>query len=420
MGQFKGGFLMFVDFNKTFNKKKQNDIKVPNALAEYLSEKLPNGLKYNIKEDMIYAVPKEGERISFGGLSFTPTEEQRKILGKNPTNDEILEYSYNSQCEVPIKPKRDDNIIKLNGDDFLLEKLAYQPMLPIKKNSTSFFIKPLPFSKTFSIYVGNSKYSKKLIISRIPNQSIYIAKYTSETNKPLYIEYLLDNRNCSITSFKMSFNLLYAETIKDIVETTVIFNAFTSGNGYIGKQCLNNICDSNAVKYDEKIIVFWEKLLKLEDLLNIQFTPPKEDLNFEEMCLAEELYQNLVKEVPIRGNEKITSINGEWEMKNEAELNSVIGKSLFLHFEGTFKCTLLEQTIELPCIIGVFNSKLSKYDKNNEKYKIYIEDESPENQSYMSSMCFKTKSELQIFKNKEFSDKIEIFRNAKKSYEYLK
>ena len=112
----------------------------------------------------------------------------------------------------------------------------------------------------------------------------------------------------------------------------------------------------------------------------------------------------------------------EYKDLYEEDAASVFADAKVTFYEGKMEEAgrLLEQTIELPCIIGVFNSKLSKYDKNNEKYKIYIEDESPENQSYMSSMCFKTKSELQIFKNKEFSDKIEIFRNAKKSYEYLK
>ncbi len=411
---------MFVDFNKTFNKKNQNDIKVPDILAKYLSEQLPKGLEYIVEEDMIFVVPKVGERISFGDIFLNPTEEQKKILGENPTYNEILEYSYNSQSEIPVKTKNDNNIIKLNGEDFSLEKLAYAPMLPIKKKLTSFFMKPLSFPKAFNIDIGNGEYSKKLTISRIPNQSVYIAKYTSETNQPLRIEYLHDNRSNTISSFKMSFDLSYAKTIKEIVETTVIFNAFTSGNGYIGEKCLNNFCDPTAVKYDEKIISFWKNLLKLEELLNIQFTTPKENLDFEDMCIAEELYQNLVNKVPIRSKEKITSIDGDWEWISEDSLNAAIGLPIFLQFNTTLKCTLFEKDIELPCIIGVFNSKLSKYTRNGEKYKIYMEDESPETHSYISTMCFKSKSELQTYTNEEFNKKIELFRNAKKAYEYLK
>lgn len=305
---------MFVDFNKTFKKKNQSEIKVPNVLVGYLSKKLP-----------------------------TP----------------------------------------------------------------------------FDIDVGDGEHSRKLTINRVPNQSVHMTKYTSEENKPLYIEYLIDNRNNSISFFKISFNLLYAETIKDIVETTVIFNAFISGNGYIEKQRLNNICGPNADKYDEKIIVFWKKLLKLEGVLDIQFTPPKEDLDFEDMCLVEELYQNLVNKVPIRNNKKITDINGDWEVRREENLRFAIGMPLSLQFETTVKCTLFEKTIGLPCIIAVFNCKLSKYDRDGKKYKLHVENENLEKHSYTSTMYFKSKSELNDFKNKEFNDKIEMFKNAKKADEYL-
>ena len=76
---------MFVDFNRVFKGKPQTELKIPDAMIEHLSSKLPQGLRYRATEDGNCEIISEGESVTVGGLLFTPSEEQRKVLGKKYT-----------------------------------------------------------------------------------------------------------------------------------------------------------------------------------------------------------------------------------------------------------------------------------------------------------------------------------------------
>ena len=83
MGELKGGFLMFVSFNKVFNKKPQSQTEVPQAMLDHMNSQLPKGIKYISSDDGRCTIVSENGSFTLGGIVFRPTEEQRKILGKN-------------------------------------------------------------------------------------------------------------------------------------------------------------------------------------------------------------------------------------------------------------------------------------------------------------------------------------------------
>ena len=73
---------------------------------------------------------------------------------------------------------------------------------------------------------------------------------------------------------------------------------------------------------------------------------------------------------------------------------------------------------ELPALLMVFNSKLLKIEKKEET-TIFLGDESEEQKRYTSVMCFKNNEELEKYEKESESDKIQLFKDAKRAYEYL-
>ena len=70
MGYFKGGFLMFVDFNRVFKSKPQSQLSVPSAFIDYMNCSLPEGIKYVADENGNCFIVGTGESCSIGGFLF--------------------------------------------------------------------------------------------------------------------------------------------------------------------------------------------------------------------------------------------------------------------------------------------------------------------------------------------------------------
>ena len=95
---------MFVNFNDVFNDKPQSQVEVPKAMLEYLNEQLPHGLEYISSSDGRCIIKSDSKELTLGGIKFNPTKEQKKILGENYTQKDVLDYSYNSQEKIPLLP----------------------------------------------------------------------------------------------------------------------------------------------------------------------------------------------------------------------------------------------------------------------------------------------------------------------------
>ena len=409
---------MFVNFDKVFNKKNQTEVKVPSAMIDYLNTQLPDGVKYIADTDGCKVVS-EKESFTIGGFLYKPTPEQKKILGKNYSQDDLFKYFYNAQKPIPLELKKEGYIL-LNGQEFPIDRLSYNPYNPIKYVSGTTFIYPHPFPAPFPLTVSGNGFSRELIFKRIPNESVDIAVFESEKEKPLFVKYFINEIKHTL-NVTFSFNLAYAKTIRDIVEATAIYNAFVDGKGALANQSIISQSDTSKIKkYDEDSLTFWKKVLNIEETLNLTFVPPENDIDFATMCLVEELYQNLINNQPIRKNRKIESIDGKWEMKSEEDIKSSIGEPLFFEFEGQSKFSLFEQDFELPCIIAIFNSKLVRYVLKNDKYTLYLDNESEDKKMYTSILNFAAVENLKTYKAEDNNQRITLFHNAKIIQEYFK
>ena len=410
---------MFVDFNRVFKNKSQTQLSVPPVFINYMNRLLPEGVKYVVAEDGNCVITGTDNSISIGGFSFELTDEQKRILGKNYTDKDVYDYFYNIQKPIPLTMIKDGYIL-LNGHEFPVEKMAYNPLAPITYVSGSFCMFPPEFPDPFEIKVGCDKYERTLTVSRIPHNSVSILAFESRKEDPLNIQYFVDKKKQSLT-LNISLNLEKAESIKDIVESTSIYNAYVEGNGtLLGHKLDAKLCTDNVKKFNENSILFWEKVLKIEDYLEVSFIPPKGNVDSHTICLVEQLYQNFINKIPIRDNRKINHIDGKWDNEDtENNINESIGNPLFFEFEVLSNIDLFGIRIELPSLVCVFNAVLQDYVTKGEKQQLLLADESKEKERYTSIMCFKTDEELAEYKAKGNDEIINIFRDAKRPQEYL-
>ncbi len=413
---------MFVSFNKVFNKKPQSQTEVPQAMLDYMNNQLPKGIKYISSDDGRCTIVSESGSFTLGGLIFRPTEEQKKILGKNYTYNDVTAYFYNAQKQMPLELKR-DGYITLNGQDIPIDQISYNPMLPsVKYVSGSFMAFPQKFPPPFSLIVGvtNGSYSRTLTVSRIPNESVHVAMFQSKENEPLMIKYSIDEKN---NKLKMSLiiDLKYAKTIRDIVESTMIYNAYLSGDASLCGTPLDVITyDGSAEKFDLKSALFWEKVMKIEECLSVSFVPPMEDVSNDDIILVEELYQNLVNHVPIRDTQKLTSIGGNWDLNDaNRDIKNSVGLAIFFQFHSIVEAELFGVKFSLPILTGVCNARIKEINTKEGKPKLVLEDESEEKKQYVCTMFFLSEGEMKAYIAMGINEMVKIFETAKTVREYL-
>lgn len=410
---------MFVDFDKVFNDKPQPQVKIPEAFISYLNKQLPAGVKYTTDDEGNCFIVGDGQELTIGGYFFALTPQDKKVLGKQFTQEEVMKYFYNRQKAIPLQLEKEGYVL-VNGEELPVEKLLLNPHNPIRYISGTFFLSPAPFPKPFQLKVGCAEYERDLLVTRIPNDSVNIATFESEKDAPLWISYRVDEvkRHLSVS---MSFNLSYAKTIRDIVEAIRIYNAFLDGQGYLcGHLLETKLCGDEPKRFSESSIKFWEKVLKLEEHLGLSFSPPDEDVDFDTICLVEQLYQNLINRVPIRDTGKPESLDGEWETINEEDIRKSIGSHVYFEFDTTMKAELFGEKFALYGLVGIADAVLTDFSKNKKKHKIVLGDASEERPRYTASLYFKNEEEMNEYRKMDHNKRFSAFHKAKCARDYLK
>lgn len=410
---------MFVDFNKVFKDKPKSQMSIPQPLVDYMNKSLPEGVRYVANENGNCEITSETGSLSIGGFVFEPTEKQKKILGKNYTQQDVLDYLYNSQKPIPLTLKKEGYIL-LNGAEFPIEKMCFNPILPVKYAEKSFWIHPSKFPEAFPIKMGSDKYEREILISRVANESVNIMCFESSGDEPLKVQFFINEKKKSITT-QLSLNLINASTVLDLVQATSIYNAFIDGKAtFLGHSFGAGLEDDSVKKFDERSISFWERVLDIERILKVQFCPSQDDVATEDIYLVEQLYQSLVNKIPTRDNQIINSLNGKWNSESLGwDINDMLGKPMFFRFVCTSHIELFGIKKDLPTLVGVVNAVLEEYRINGKKQEVTFGDESQEKKRFNSIMFFESEDELLKFVEGNHQQIIEMFQNAKKPSDYF-
>lgn len=408
---------MFVNFDEVFNGNPQTDMKIPAALAEKLSDELPEGFKYTVNKsgDNMVISSCNNSKFTISGISIVPTASQLEVLGTEFSFDDVLKYAYNSQQEIPIELK-DGNSIMLNGECMSIDKIAYNPLKPFNLELSKTYLMPEPLPPEFNISIGCDLATLELNIKRIPNESIDTMAFESQGEHCLHLKYYI-NLNSATYSFHIGISISKAKTVKEIIDSINIYNAFVNGKGILaGDHIETKIEVDNAYEFSKENLRFWTKVYELEKKLDITFLPPY-NFDFEDICIIEEIYQNIIKKVPVKKYKQIVSINSKWEYKNK-NIDEEIGKPVYFEANGTNSFELCGKKLNFWCIYGIFNAVISKYEENDDDFTIYFESQAEDKPIYISLLRFLSEVEMDEYK-RNTKNRILIFRDAKKVTEYL-
>lgn len=411
---------MFASFNDVFKSKSLREQKVPDVTLKYLSNSLPKGVKYVSDEHgNLTITSSDGSKITMGGFNVTITDEMRSVLGNQYSAAQIAKYAYNTQKKIVMNLK-EDGIIIVNGERMPVEKFAYNMFDNFSYVNSKFYMVPPKFPEPFELELGCEKYKRKLSFQRVPYASLDKSKFQSVNEDPLRMEFIVCEEDYSV-KMTLGFDLKKANTVKDIVETVFIYNAYCDGKGLLMGHPVGRTQDkADDKKFDEKSAQFWEKVLEIEEKLNLKFIPPKDDIEFETICLVEQLYQNLICKKPVKQREIITSIISDMNVKEGVNLDDLIGKQIFFQYNATTTFELFEKEFSLPAILGIFNSTFKSYeilDDNKTKIILGIKDKNLK--PFTAILCFASDSDLNEYV-KENPDCYEnILSNAKFPQDYL-
>ena len=410
---------MFASFNDVFKSKSLREQKVPDVTLKYLSNSLPKGVKYVSDEHgNLTITSSDGSKITIGGFNVTVTDEMRSVLGNQYSTAQIAKYAYNTQEKIAMNLK-EDGIIIVNGERMPVEKFAYNMFDNFSYINSKFYMVPPKFPEPFELELGCEKYKRKLSFQRVPYASLDKSKFQSVNKDPLRMEFIVCEEDYSV-KMTLGFDLKKANTVKDIVETVFIYNAYCDGKGLLMGHPVGRTQDkADDKKFDEKSAQFWEKVLEIEEKLNLKFIPPKDDIEFETICLVEQLYQNLICKKPVKQREIITSIISDMNVKEGVNLDELIGKQIFFQYNATTTFELFEKKLSLPAILGIFNSTFKSYEILDDKTKIILGIKDKNQKPFTAILCFASDSDLNEYV-KENPDCYEnILSNAKFPQEYL-
>ena len=407
---------MFVSFNKIFNKNENNKTKVPKTVLNHLNKSLPNDLKYITSDDGYCTIKSSTEENTISGFTLQLTDKQKEKLGNNFKFSDVIDYFYNMQKPIPLKLKREGYIL-YNGNEVKIDKLHYNPFNPIEYVENSFCILPNPFPAPFLITLGDDNYEKHILVHRVPIDEVKVSAFESDDKETLKIKYFVDYTKNTL-DFKISYDLGKAKTIKDIIETTSIYNSFLNGNGMIfGEKLKTQKISEDIKRFDSNNLLFWKKVLAVEEKLKVRFHPNIDEINNDLINFVERIYQNLINHIPVKNYDVINSV--DTKLVDNTEVHKSIGKPLFFEFEFNYEIELFGIKIVIPGLMNIFNSIISKYEKLDTKYRYILEDESDDRKRYSSSLCFASQEELTQFRNLNLNERVQPFHDAKYIHEFF-
>ena len=239
----------------------------------------------------------------------------------------------------------------------------------------------------------------------------------SHDKETLKIKYFVDYTKNTF-DFKISYDLGKAKTIKDIIETTSIYNSFLNGDGMIfGERLKTQKISEDIKRFDSNNLLFWKKVLAVEEKLKVRFHPNIDEINNDLINFVERIYQNLINHIPVKNYDVINSV--DTQLVDNTEVHKSIGKPLFFEFEFNYEIELFGIKIVLPGLMNIFNSIISKYEKLDTKYRYILEDESDDRKRYSSSLYFASQEELTQFRNLNLNERVQPFHDAKYIHEFF-
>lgn len=380
---------MFANFKKAF-KKDETTYKIPQAILESMSDKLPEGFEYVQVARKTCAIKSKNKKTNIK----VKLKLDDKVNIKNP--QELSEYLYRSQKEVEI----DSSIIEFDGFKFSVNDLIKMPFSSneFDEKNIKLILKPVSFPKPIPLIIGYGDNNIEMNFQRQPYEDLHKSLFKSIDRKSLVISYMLDEVSKGIT-VNITINIGEAESVEEIVIISEIYKCFKNGKGKISNIELNKGFDNaNEESGLDSLIQFWNKVNLLSKELGILFKPQKE-IKKSDIDLVEKLYKSFIEKKPYREFINIDEI--EVTFSKESDNSGMLNKDgIVLDFTSNNEYKLLGQKLNLLDHVMWCNLKIKDIvliDKKNYKYKFIIDEESS-NKLFQVIRHFKSIEEIEIYR----------------------
>jgi len=273
---------------------------------------------------------------------------------------------------------------------------------------------PNKFASPFEISVGDGKIEKKLLVHRVPYESLEEIKYESENNACLKITYYLNTQAKNIR-FSFTLNTKRANNVQDLIECITVFYAFRCGKGFIFGKKHSSEPFPDADK-DTFNLRFWKHVKELENIFNITFAIKNKKITNEISWKLEELYQMIIAKNIIRERKTLSKlfVNVDFNDNLQAGLNNQI----YLEYIEPQTEKILGKKLNFLLLKGIFNAKIDqiKEEINGKKVALVPFDEK---QIYVSKLAFLKEEDLINYQNIDRNEYIPTFEKAKTLIEIL-
>lgn len=401
---------MFSNFQTVFKDKPFYESEIPKGILTALSEELPKGFKYVNAGNGLCKIETEEEFNIKPSSIVLPQKAKEKINDKS-SMQELWSYLYNSQNKAEFLPNAAGEYI-INGKPIKAEYLVISPFndkfIECEKR---IFLNPPKFPKPQEIELSVLDEKVKILIQRQANNSITEMKFVSVEKRALEISFTIDEEK---NKFDLSISINYdnAINIKDIIQANKIYNGFMEGEGAICDLKLPKFNNIEGNKKSEEEMQFWEKALKLEEYLQIEFSVNTE-ITLDIIESVNLLYNCLINKIPYKKFEEYESVSGKGNVQEWVNNKKIEGQEINFEFISEATINIMNQEIKMYHLIAIFNATVKKcsIQKNNEldHFEVYLNTKEGE-KMYSGNMYFISEEEVQKYREDE--SHIEKLKNA--------
>jgi len=389
---------MMTDFNDAFGKETSMDKAIPDEVLALLCADLPDNFMYiKDKEGKYMAVPRpdkikqELRLITEFDFNQEKDAELLSRLKKLP-REKWAEYFYRTQRIIPVKN------MKIGNDEKLIsiEKTMGNPLQENEVMVTQAGMYPEKFPDPITIIfesVEGDQVPTK--IQQQPYDSLLEIKFQNIDFPALKVELyqyapLIDAESheesftCADNpiNFKFSIKPSKARTVREAITALHIFKGLSNGTAKVNGQIIVPK-DGEATLDTQQIddaLAFWSTALKLEERLNVSFTPGA-DFPIEDVRFFDELNTCLINKKEIIWEHPFDYFHmGEYHsVDGKHQIEDLIGREniRYTFKEGPIAATLLgaEFNIYSHTELRDFIITNIEWDvANKEKCKVYITD----------------------------------------------
>lgn len=405
-------FVVFTDFNKVFNNKKNDPVQIPEIILQQLNKPLKNGLRYIDNGNGTCSIVSDSE-MKIGGIEIIIDEEMKRYIGEKISQSDILEYSYNTQRPLHLKMKK-QGVLQINDQEVPIEKVNFNPYKNVKYSNGEMIAVPEPMEEVLNITLSDNEYKFQTSIHRIPCYKKNCIAWKTDDDSKIFIKIEIDIKahtmNCDL---KLSLN--NEKCVKEIVRCMSIFYALATGKGSINGVNIKLFEGKKEFKFDKIILDYWSKVLSIEKEINRTFKVIRDEMEDDDVIVVEKLFQMLVNKNPIRSSDTLNSLNCSILMKEGHTMDDVKkGKGTFV-FESTHMFELFGEKIELPSITVMNDVVISEIKQKGHQQELIIDNS--ETKAYYSELVFKAEEDRCAYK---VTDNMEAFISAKLITYYMK